>query len=232
MAGTFVTSASGSSSGYAPSPLTISSVACGTAPDTIVIGWLVSQSGIANDIANMAVNGDTTGTTAAAAQVTYGSNDNARLFYWRGTGPGTVSVAFSWTGDISIAEAGVLVYSGVGSLANFASATMLGGTTSPSQTITSATGDLAVGIWVWEPNTVSMTPGAGSTERMDTAIATWRHVALDEAGAASVVVSGTSSATEYTNVRFGFSLVSAAAAATSLPPIPSLLQRVPALRMR
>lgn len=218
MAIAYVTKGSGSTSGYAASPLTISSVACGTASDTIVIGWLKGFSGSANTIANMSVNGDTSGTTAHAEQDWAGGNNSARLFYWRGTGPGTVSVAFSWTGDISGTSAGVIVYSGVSDLANIGAAIGGSTTTALSRTVTSATGDLAFAVWLCDSTAATFTAGSGGTERFDETIGSFTHFASEEAGAASVTVDGTTTSSVQRNVTYGFSLTAAAGGGGSTQP--------------
>lgn len=211
MAITYVTKGSNSSSGYAASPLTVSSVACGTAADTIVIGVFIGSSGVANTITNMSVNGDTSATTAHADQDWSGGNNTAKLFYWTGTGPGTVNVAFTWTGDIATAKAVVLVYSGASGLANISADIGGSGTSSLSKTVTSATGDLALAAWLCDPSgSYTFTPGSGGTERADEQVGDMRFYISEEAGAASVTVDGTTSGTVYRNVTYGFSITAAA----------------------
>lgn len=221
MALPYVTKATGSSTGFAASPLTISSVACGTAADTIVIGWIIGTSSLANSFTNMSVNGDTSATTAHTEQ-TWGANDNARLFYWVGTGPGTVNVAFSWTGDIAVTSAGVIVYSGASALANISADIGGSGTTSLSKTVSSATDDLALAVWLCDPfGSYTFTAGSGGTERFDETVDTMRHYVSEEAGAASVTVDGTTSGTVYRNLTYGFSITAAAGGGggSSIAPI-------------
>jgi hypothetical protein len=211
----FITSATASSSGFAPSPLTLSSVACGTAADTVIIGWISGNSSATNALTGMTVNGSTSG-VSSQAQGTVSANDFVRLFWWTGTGPGTVPIGFTWTGDISLTSAGVLVYSGYSALANYTSALNLGGTSSPSLTVTCPTGDMGVAVWVNDATgTPTGTPSSPAVERIDTVAGFQQHLAWEEESVgSSVTINGTTSVLSYATWRFGFSLTAAAAAPT------------------
>lgn len=208
MAIAYVTKSTGSTTGG--SSLTVSGVACGTAADTVVIGLFIGYSGSANTISNMSVNGDTSATTAHADQDWSGANNTAKLFYWVGTGPGTVDVVFSWTGSMSGCSAVVLVYSGATGLANISADIGGSGTTSLSKTVTSATDDLALTAWLCETTANTFTAGSGGTERADETVGGFRYYISEEAGASSVTVDGTTSGTVYRNVTYGFSITAAA----------------------
>lgn len=203
MAATFVTSKTGSTSGFAASPCTVSSVACGTAANTLVIGWILTSSSVANTIGTMSVGGDTSATVSGKAQEDWSTDDHIRVWYWTGTGPGTVDITFPWTGSVSSSHAGVLVYSGASGIANVISDLIGAGTTTPSYTVSSATGDLAVAVFVHLETTRTAT--ANGTLRLDEVAGIFRSAVFEEAGAASVAVDGTFSGTAYP-YKYGFSV--------------------------
>lgn len=167
----------------------------------------VTYNGVAMTLVNEAVPGD--GAYKAA--------------WWKlsnpASGANTVVVSFSAS---ATGEGGAFSVTGAhqttASLSSGA-ATSTGLDATPTITITSASGDMVLGMTASNQAFAPVAPGTGGTELWDIEAVFVSSWAVREDGAASVVVDGTATSFEGWNMA-GFNIVAAAAgAAASLPPI-------------
>ncbi|MFO0941658.1 MAG: LamG-like jellyroll fold domain-containing protein, partial [Pirellulales bacterium] len=107
---------------------------------------------------------------------------------------GTANITVT-LGATTAIKAGAIAYDGVNQSASTGTYASASGTsTTASVNVTSATGDLVIDVTNWETNPSGYTIGAGQTQSWTVTNATSRAVSTTEAGAASVTMSSTVSA--------------------------------------
>lgn len=176
------------------------------------------------------INSATYGGVAMTAHTAFNSTPTSfdgRLFYLAGAASGSNNVVVTYSDANTKPKFFAVAYSGVDGttpldqLANYAAST-----STPSATVTSATGDLVV-FMACQYGRTSVAPSAPATENVDEQIATTGVYAFqwEEAGAASVTIDGTVSggAAEVWGTAFN---INAAAGATGVPATNRLLMGV------
>ena len=194
------------------------SLDAGTNDDRCVLVFVITDRGGATTI-NSATYGGVS-MTAHTAFTSTASGYDGRLFYLGGAASGANDIVVTLSDGNTKPKLCAVAYSGVDGttpvdqLTNYAPGSF---TSTPSQTISSASGDLVV-LMLANDQSRTGTPGSPANERFDGLLGTGTFYAqiLDEAGAASVTIDETlSGSSEVWGVALN--LNAASAGATGVP---------------